>query len=245
MTTVLYFVKDGDRNEELRYSLRSLRNFPHDRVVIVGGKPRWVTGVEFHKANPSRNKWKNVYLNLLAACDKVGGSFVVMNDDIFFMEPTVALPSWHRGPLAEHIAGIRNQHTEWVLSLKSTLEHLRRHGHADPLSYEAHIPVEMDADKLGAVLETGIKEPHLPQWRTLYGNWWGVPAVHMEDVKIRNMKTVWDPSWPLVSTDDRTFPTHPSGKAIRNLFHDPSPYEVNRDRRQARLQGHRPSAEVG
>ena len=47
----VYYVRPGDRNDELRYSLRSLANLPHDRVWIVGHTPPWVTGIESIQGN--------------------------------------------------------------------------------------------------------------------------------------------------------------------------------------------------
>ena len=38
MKDIVYFVKDTDTNEELRYSLRSLANFPHGKVWFYGGR---------------------------------------------------------------------------------------------------------------------------------------------------------------------------------------------------------------
>ena len=39
MYDVVYFVKDTKENEELRYSLRTLKNFPHAKVWFYGGCP--------------------------------------------------------------------------------------------------------------------------------------------------------------------------------------------------------------
>ena len=39
---VVYCVKDDPDNEELRYSLRSLKNLPHQKVWIYGGGPKWL-----------------------------------------------------------------------------------------------------------------------------------------------------------------------------------------------------------
>jgi hypothetical protein len=36
MWDIVYFVKDTQDNEELRYSLRSLSNFPHRKEIIMG-----------------------------------------------------------------------------------------------------------------------------------------------------------------------------------------------------------------
>lgn len=39
---LLYLVKKTITNEELRYSLRSLSNIKHDKVIIFGDLPDWV-----------------------------------------------------------------------------------------------------------------------------------------------------------------------------------------------------------
>ena len=101
---VVYFVRKGDQNEELRYSLRSLVNLPHRKVWIVGHTPAWVTGVESIPGNVFREKWWNVVDNLrLAALHVKAEQFVVMNDDIFLMRPPSLAPCY-RGPLVEQIA---------------------------------------------------------------------------------------------------------------------------------------------
>lgn len=37
MNDIVYFVKESESNEELRYSLRSLKNFPRRKVWFYGG----------------------------------------------------------------------------------------------------------------------------------------------------------------------------------------------------------------
>lgn len=39
---IVYFVKESAKNEELRYSLRSLKNFPHGRVWFYGYCPSFL-----------------------------------------------------------------------------------------------------------------------------------------------------------------------------------------------------------
>lgn len=100
---VVYYVRPGERNEELRYSLRSLQNMPHERVWLVGHKPAWVTGVE-HIPNRSNGSspQHNATSHLLAACDAVPAErFVVFNDDFYVMEPIEHIPALHAGPLSE------------------------------------------------------------------------------------------------------------------------------------------------
>lgn len=228
--TLLYFVRRGE-NESLRYSLRTLSNLPHDRLVIVGHAPGWVQNAEVIRGNKHASKWLNVFGNLrIASRELAGETFVVMNDDFFIMQPMRELPSWHRGPLADHLEPIRSG--AWRRSLVATLDFFLDHGNTDPLSYEAHIPVEMEADKLGVVLDLAAEwstlrkgRRDLPQWRTLYGNWWQVPAVRRADVKLNTTDSEWDPSAGIVSTNARTFRDHPVLRKMRASLSEPSPYE--------------------
>lgn len=230
--TLLYFVRRGNKNESLRYSLRTLDNLPHDRVVIVGHAPQWVQNVEVVRGNKHASKWLNVFGNLrIAARELAGETFVVMNDDFFITEPLVEIPSWRRGSLADHIERVRP--STWRKSLVATNDFFRDHGLDDPLSYELHVPVEMDADKLLGVLDRAhewawARTPRcrdLPQWRTLYGNWWKVPAVRHDDVKLLRVSTVRDESVGMVSTDAKTFAGHPVMDEVRAAFPEPSRYE--------------------
>ena len=43
----VYIVKEDEKNEDLKYSLRSIAKFyPENKVWIVGYKPSWVKNVE-------------------------------------------------------------------------------------------------------------------------------------------------------------------------------------------------------
>jgi hypothetical protein len=45
---VVYVVRPGNRNEELRYSLRSIAaHLPHRRVWLAGFCPSWVRNISF------------------------------------------------------------------------------------------------------------------------------------------------------------------------------------------------------
>ena len=62
---IVYFVKESESNEELRYSLRSLVNFPHRYVWFYGGCPEGLNP-DFHVPvkQDKDNKWKNVSMML-------------------------------------------------------------------------------------------------------------------------------------------------------------------------------------
>lgn len=223
MRTLLYFVRAG-RNEELRYSLRSVeKNFPHDRIVVVGDKPEWLVNVEFHQGNAQADKWRNVYSNLMLATKRVPGSWVVMNDDFFVLQPTVELGSWYRGLLVDHLRLIKYRRGAWYRSLVATEKMLLDMGFDRPRSYELHLPVEMEAQKLGEVLKLGRYMNDLPQWRSLYGNYWGVSAVQHVDVRLGMHDNV--AGYRFVSTNDNVFDKGGVGAQVRAMFKTPSKYE--------------------
>lgn len=225
MTTLLYLVKDGEDNAELRYSLRSVAaNLPHDRVVFVGHKPAWVTGVELIPGNRHPSKWDNVFDNLRIAARALD-EFVVMNDDIFIMEPMTVAPSWNRGLLVDHMRKVRTG--PWRASLEATLAYLRSQGIGQPVSYEIHTPVTMRGDMLEAVLAPHADAPVAPQWRTLYGNVYGIESTQVRDTKITRTVMKFDHDRPVLSTDDPTFRYCDVGRFIRGSFPKPSPYEVS------------------
>lgn len=223
MKTILYFVRDGE-NEELRYSLRSLKYIPHDRVIIVGGKPEWVTNVDFIPGNRYADKWRNVYNNLEIACKETPGDWVVMNDDIYFLRPTITIPSWYRKTLTNHINSFANPRGAWYRSLCSTRDLLQALGIPNPISYELHIPVEMNSKKLAYALQIGRHLPDLPQWRSMYGNLWKIEAVQAPDVRVRE-DTGNLPRTLFASTNDVVFGRAPAGRQLRAMFPDESPYE--------------------
>lgn len=223
---VVYPVRPGDANDELRYSLRSLANIPHGRVWIVGYKPTWVTGVEHIDGNQF-GPHANVYENIRAAmnCPDVSDEVIIFNDDFFVTERIAEIPRLYRSTLAEHIALPRVQRNRgwWLDSLNATLVCLQVHGITDPLSYELHVPVVVNkrkmADTLAAFAQVTPVNP--PQWRTLYGNLYAAGGTRQADVK---QYGAGEMKRPFHSTDDRSFVHYRNG--LDYLFRAPSPYEI-------------------
>ena len=59
---IVYVVGENERNESLKYSLRSLKNIPHDDVYIIGHKPAWVKNVKYvNRIQRVRNKFQNIF----------------------------------------------------------------------------------------------------------------------------------------------------------------------------------------
>ena len=218
---VVYYVRPGERNPELRYSLRSLSNLPHGRVLLVGHKPTWVQGVEYVRGNEIGTTEGNAIGNLRLACEHAGSDrFVVFNDDFFVMEPMDEVPSLHAGPLSKiaHGATTYRRQLQEAARLLEAAGFLPR----DLLAWTLHIPVVVDRERLSTVLRmVGTRRP-IAEWRTVYGNYWGVTGEEASDVKVRRRTDA--PDGPFLSTQDATFEFVAS--RIKRAFPTPSPYEA-------------------
>lgn len=217
MIDAVYLVRPGDSNQELRYSLRSLRNLPHRRVWLAGYQPKWTTNVGRIPVEQGENKYENSRANIRAACSHpdVTERFLLFNDDFFVVEPIDAIPVWHRGLLVDRLEGRRGG--SYVRRMQATSDALG----PDALSYALHVPMEIEKGKALEVLDATTDEV---LFRTMYGNRWNVGGIYHDDVKVagRNDKI---PDGPLLSTSDGSFRQRDVGKRIRRLFPDPSPYE--------------------
>jgi hypothetical protein len=209
MLEVLYPVRDGDHNDELRFSLRSLAvNLPPARVWIVGHKPSWLRNVEF-----------------IPACKAMPPQFVVFNDDFYVMGPLQEVPILHRGLLAEQVSTVvsrAGRHGWWQESLLATQKCLTQAGHNDPLSYELHVPLPVARDAMADALArfAHVTPRNPPQWRTLYGVTHNIGGRHSEDCKQLRPGPI---SRPFHSTDDTSWRYFRS--RFHQLFPDPSPFE--------------------
>ena len=223
---VVYVVRPGERNEELRYSLRSLRNLPHGKVWIAGYKPRWVSDEVGHIPAPKMGgPHANAKANLRAACEHpdVSETFVYMNDDFFVMQPHEQLPTMHRGLLSALVkAGIMA--SGYNRAMKQTLELLQKRGIAEPLMYDLHAP--MLVSKAGMLEALDACSAPTIQERTLYGNLQAVGGEKRHNHKVRRQDRGWS-SWPFLSTNEHTFATLPVGEQIRGVFPDRCPYETD------------------
>lgn len=226
MTPAVYFVRPGDDNEELRYSLRSLANVAHGDVWVVGYKPSWVRNVGYLPvaAPKTRIHWTQAVVALTEACrsPEIPETFQLWNDDFFTLQPT-AIPLWHKGPVEDYARYGRSA-TNWKTGMQETVRLLNAWGIDAVLDYELHVPMTVDKQKMGEALSRaapyGLKAL---QRRTLYGNLWAIGGEPHDDVSIGNRRDV--PSGVWVSTNDQSFTFGRVGQHIRRLFPDPSPYE--------------------
>ena len=215
-------VGPGDRNEALRYSLRSLGNLDHDRVWIAGHLPSWVRGVRHIPVPQVSTRWENSTANMLAACEHPGvsGEFVYFNDDFFVMRETVDVPIWHLGPV--DAAARRWGGSSYARGALRTRDRLAQLGHSEPVSYEVHAPMVVDKAAMRAALAAGAGVVPLHK-RTMYGNLAGVGGVQVRDVKVATARAQ-PPEALFISTADAAFAGR-AGGLIRAQFPRPGPYE--------------------
>lgn len=229
---VVYVVRPGDVNEELRYSLRSLVNLPHDQVWIVGYRPQWVRGVQHIPLRQLGPKWTNSTANLRRACAHPGVSerFAYFNDDFFLLQPLGDdLPMWNRGPLGDVLARYAKSNSRYADGMRKTAKLLRDLGLPGPyLSYELHAP--MPVQKLGMLEALAAAEARPVQGvlhkRTLYGNYWGLGGLSMPDGKLHGLRDRYPAGALWTSTTDGLFRRGLVGRQLRAAFPEPSPYEL-------------------
>lgn len=231
---VVFPVRPGERNEELRYALRSLSALPHGKVWVAGHKPSWVENVRHVPRAQTGTKYRNSTRNLLAACQEsdVSEQFVLWNDDFFLLRPIKAVPALHRGTMREFVeeraGSVRGAYTEGV---EATAKILARLGHDDPLCYEVHVPMPMDKagvlEAYAAAVAGGVRVPSALQMRSLYGNLARLGGEQVGDEKVSHSDADdWSPAGrTFVSTSDKTFRWHPASKYVQELYCEPGPYE--------------------
>lgn len=224
MNDVVYFLKESDKNEELRYSLRSLKNFPHRKVWFFGGCPKDFFPDEHVYVEQNGNKWENVGKMLRIACnnDYITEDFWVFNDDFFIMKKVNNPINHYNGDLYKRIVDIENKYnslTPYTMLLRSVCNELESLG-CETKNYTLHIPILLN--KYKALELFNISDS--PGYRSLYANYFKIGGTPMRDVKITSRVKPYKGGIYL-STDDKSFQGM-VGEQIRKAFPDKSKYEL-------------------
>lgn len=219
---VVYPYRAAPGDMELRFSMRSLRNLPHGRVIVAGDRPSIATDrVSFVPVDPDSDRFRSSTQNLLAAADAAStDQIVVMNDDFFILKPW-RFRHENRGTVDEYLftGGCAGQYRQRI---QSTKDILKAHGVPEPLWFGLHTPTVYDRRKLIDLILDFQGQPYL--LRTLYHNLFPQPSERRQDVKIYR----WSPpsiGQDLLSISDEAA-KDPACKAwLAAAFPDPSPYE--------------------
>jgi hypothetical protein len=227
---LVYICRDGE-NEELRYSIRSaVKNLPHDKIWVVGGKPDWYTG-NYIQVDQRKDKYRNARENLKAivASKEISESFVLMNDDFYIINKISTIPYMHAKTLDDKIKSRDDQFSgnSYMNILRKTLFILSKRATGPVLDYELHVPMIMEKKKLASILK------FMGLWRSIYGNMFGVGGVEITDVKVYGESSPFYPSsydmdnlmYDYLSSNDDSF------EEVKNLilfdrFSSKSIYEI-------------------
>ena len=221
---IVYFVKQSPINEELRYSLRTLRNFPHNKVWFYGGCPKGLKP-DFHVAvEQTGNKWENVRKMMIKACSnpQLSPDFWVFNDDFFVMEKITKPVNYYNGNLYKRIVTLENKFgriTPYSQLIRDVCKDLEALG-CETKDYTLHVPILINKRKMLDLLSF----TDCIGYRSLYANYFEIGGEKSNDVKITNIFKRYK-GGPYVSTDDRSF-KGVVGKQIREAFPDKCKYEI-------------------
>ena len=191
---VVYTFKKNENCEEIIYSLRSLINLPHDRVVIVGDWPDILNqeNVYYIPVEQENNKYQNTLNSLKIVCsdNKISDDFILMNDDFFILKeiknPAEEL-NLYRGnafKVYEHYVQKYGENG-YSKGMLETAKLLQKMGIAYPLGYELHTPFVFNKSKFLKMFELeGVGDILALHKRTLYGNLYLKGGISMKDVKL-------------------------------------------------------------
>lgn len=234
MTDVVYIVKPEERNDELRYSLRSLaKNLKHDRVFFAGYKPAWVQNVvHIPTEQIPGQKHPNSLRNQLAAYTHpdVSDTFYLFNDDHFIMKRHEEMPVINWGDLNHAISNCRSLGVSFRHSMVTTRDLLLSMG-LPTLNYQLHIPCVIPKKQLVHVFENFETPRPNGAWLhqvTLAGNMfgWGGNS-YTEDVKVHELYVLPQgiERKAFLSTSDQSFEYGLIGQYIRAQFPEKCQYE--------------------
>lgn len=234
---IVYLVKECRTNEELTYSLRSLVNLPHNKVFIVGGCP---TNINKEKAvykpilQRNGNKFANTTQNIQQICqnNELSNDFILMNDDFYILKP-IKDPQTElnltRGfidqVIEEYKLRYHNATNSYLEGMKQTNIFLKDLGYERPLSYELHIPMVLNKEKLLDLFKLPyINTISVFHWRSVYGNLYLKDSRIINDVKVLNDYYYERGTDKFLSTEDNSFQR--VKPFLDQLFPVRSPYEL-------------------
>ena len=226
---IVYILKNNMDSDEIRYSLRSVvKNFPYRKIWFYGGCPDGITPDEYVNFQQQGNsKWQRSTSALAAAChnDDITEDFWLFNDDFFVMKRIRNEKTYIRGTLLKRCRDIEDKNhgiqSSYCRQLRRADRVLKINGYSR-LDYALHVPMLVNREKALEVLNAF---PDIPMFRSMYGNYCGIEAEKMRDVKVQSL-TDYPTDTKFLSTDDASFLKGKVGEYIRERFPDPCKYEV-------------------
>jgi len=222
---VVYPLKNMTDNDyvELKYSLRSLANIKHDRVIVVGGKPDWIDNIiHINEYDVHSLKGSNSLRKILATFNIVSDDFIYMNDDFFLLKPQ-EIKHFHQGNFKENVerkAPLLNYSRYWQGMHRTAILF------DEPLDYELHYPFVFNKEKFIAMTRK-YDMNNAYALRSLYGNEYNVGGEFRKDRKVYdldNFKSAFKDDF-FVSSSDQLPVDEAFVKVLDDYFPEKSPYE--------------------
>ena len=231
---IVYCLKETPKNEELRYSLRSVEeNLKYRNVVFYGGCPvdlKPDRSVRIAQIEPT--KWERVRNLLMNICndEELTDDFWLFNDDFYILKPmSEDMKPQYNGTLYSHVIHIEARHNNRPTIYTQRLRHLIKtleDNDLDCLNYAVHKPILYNKEKLKEVL---TRFPDEPMIRALYGNYWKIGGEDKRDMKVqlkdyKHLDRVKE-KWEFLSSSDSSFNNGNVGVFIRERFNQKSRFE--------------------
>jgi len=211
---IVYSLATNYDGEELKYSLRSLVNVPHENVYFVGGFPIWAKNVVHIPTTQTGTKWQNVPRNLITVCKdpRISEDFIYFNDDFFVLEkvknPAKEL-NLYNSTVQSVLDKLSKRHsfpTNYMRGMAQTQELLKELGKDEPLSYELHVPCVFNKDNFLKMFDIeGVSNIDVLHYRSLYGNLYLTGGKDMRDVKVSPRNGFNGNTGPFLSCSDSGF----------------------------------------
>lgn len=228
---VVYTVRLGDNNEELKCSVRSLVNLPHRNVWMAGYLPSWTRGVyhlttykvSMNKVCNTDHNWVQVAMNR-----EISEPFILMNDDFFVMKPVDCLPSRYVSTHEAFLKRYQRLHpfSYYTKVIQNTTNKLKELGIEKALCYELHTPMIIYKKDILQAMQNHNYRACPVNIRSLAGNVGKYGGKQAKDVKVYDVNERLDDYMgnDFISTQDISF-NGQIGNYIRNKFKEKSDYE--------------------
>lgn len=227
---IVYILKEDIDSEELKYSIRSVvENFPYNRIIFYCGCPNDIKPdvmIPFNQEGYGKINKVLMTLKTVMENDDISENFWLFNDDFFVMKPYESGLPWTNGSLLDVTENIEKRTNGFGSRYTDILKWTAKHLHdqkKDIKSYATHTPMLINRRKASIVLKS-FSFPF--SFRSVYGNFWKVPAKKHADVKIVDLDICPDDSYEFLSTNEKSFAKGKVGEYIREKFPTPSKYEI-------------------
>ena len=227
---VVFCIGPSVGRDEFQYALRSLDNLEHGEVWIVGHKPKWVRNV-IHVPFDGGAKWQalNDVWRVIASVSDITERFYYSEDDYFITKPVEGeIPNYYLDTLDERVLALDEAGASggWSQSLRATREVLVKAGIPHPISFDVHIPMLVEKERIPLHLDDGSRPL---RYRSLVGNFASRPpkriSTDVKTVSPEECQRVHGLGLGFLSSNEATFESSGVKAVLAELFPNPSRYE--------------------